>query len=51
VCVRARSVESLRSMLQTGTDRLPLPAVIIEPPPGQSRLDHDNIRGRDYYDN
>ena len=51
VCVRARSVESLRSMLQTGTDRLPLPAVIVEPPPAHSSLDHENIRGRDYYDN
>jgi transposase len=51
VCVRARSVESLRSMLQKGTDRLPLPAVIVEPPPGHSSVDHENIRGRDYYDN
>jgi hypothetical protein len=36
-------------MLQTGTDRLPLPSVIVEP--AHSSLDHENIRGSDYYDN
>lgn len=51
VCVRARSVENLRSILQKGTDRLPLPAAIVEPPPAPSNVPHENIRGRDYYDN
>ena len=51
MCVRARSVENLRSILQKGTDRLPLPTAIVEPPAALSNLPHENIRGRDYYDN
>ena len=36
---------SLRSMLEKGTDRLPLPAVIVAPPPAPSSLDHENVQG------
>lgn len=51
VVVRARSVDSIRSTLQKGTDRLPLPAVAVEPPPARPSLVHENVRGPRYYEN
>jgi transposase len=52
VIVRARSVENIRSILQKGTDRLPLPAaVVVDPPPARASLTHENVRGPGYYDN
>jgi hypothetical protein len=46
-----RSVENVRSILQKGTDRLPLPAVVVEPPSVHAQLVHENLRGPGYYDN
>lgn len=50
VVVRARTVDSLDSMLRKGLDRLPLPAVVVEPP-ATPTFHHENVRGPDYYDN
>jgi len=52
VIVRARSVDNIRSILQKGTDRLPLPAaVVVDPPPARPSLTHENVRGPGYYNN
>lgn len=50
VIVRARSVESVNSILRKGLDRLPLPAAVVDPPPAQPSLIHENVRGPEYYD-
>ncbi len=48
---RMRSVENVRSILMKGTDRLPLPAAVVEPPSTHAQLVHENLRGPGYYDN
>jgi transposase len=48
---RMRSVENVRSILMKGTDRLPLPAAVVEPPSAHAQLVHENLRGPGYYDN
>jgi transposase len=47
-CLRARaySVPSMDSILKNQLDRLPIPG----DPPAQGAVDHDNIRGADYFD-
>src|SRR5579872_2731768 len=47
-CLRARaySSASMDSILKNRLDRLPLPG----DPPAQTAVDHDNIRGADYFD-
>jgi transposase len=51
VVVRARSVDSVDSILRKGLDRMPLPVVVVDPPPTRPNLIHENVRGRNYYDN
>jgi transposase len=51
VILRARTVESIDSTLRKGLDRLPLPTGIVDPPPARPNVIHENVRGRDYYDN
>ncbi len=51
VVVRARSVDSVDSILRKGLDRMPLPAAVVEAPPARPNLLHENVRGRGYYDN
>ncbi len=51
VVVRARSVDSIDSILRKGLDRMPLPVVVVDPPPTRPNLIHENVRGRNYYDN
>jgi transposase len=48
---RMRSVENVRSILMKGTDRLPLPAAVVESPSAHAQLVHENLRGPGYYDN
>jgi hypothetical protein len=43
---RAYNFQSMDSILKNGLDRLPLPGA----PPSPSTVDHDNIRGADYFD-
>jgi transposase len=47
-CLRARAynLQSMDSILKNQLDRLPLPG----DPPARSTVDHDNIRGADYFD-
>jgi transposase len=47
-CLRARAYnfQSMDSILKSQLDRLPIPG----DPPVQSAVDHDNIRGADYFD-
>ena len=47
-CLRARAYnfQSMDSILKNQLDRLPLPG----DPPSRPVLDHDNIRGADYFD-
>jgi transposase len=47
-CLRARAYncQSMDSILKNQLDRLPLPG----DPPAQVAVDHDNIRGADYFD-
>ena len=45
VAVRARSYRHVESILKNGLDRLPLQAS----PPPPAPLQHENLRGRDYY--
>ena len=47
-CLRARAYncQSMDSILKNQLDRLPLPG----DPPTQPAVDHDNIRGADYFD-
>ena len=45
VAVRARSYRHVESILKNGLDRLPLQAS----PPPPAPLQHENVRGRDYY--
>lgn len=45
VAVQARSYRHVESILKKGLDRLPLP--VSTPPP--SPVQHENLRGRDYY--
>jgi transposase len=51
VVVRARTVDSLDSILRKGLDRLPLPGAVVEVPPAHPSLSHENVRGPGYYDN
>jgi hypothetical protein len=47
LALNACSYQSLKSMLERGLDRLP-----VEPtPPSRPPVEHDNIRGADYFDN
>ena len=47
LALKACSYQSLKSMLERGLDRLP-----VEPtPPSRPPVEHDNIRGADYFDN
>ena len=47
LALNACSYRSLKSMLERGLDRLP-----VEPtPPSRPPVEHDNIRGADYFDN
>jgi transposase len=47
LAMNACSYQSLKSILERGLDRLPL-----EPaPPSRSPVEHDNLRGADYFDN
>jgi hypothetical protein len=48
--VRARTVDSVDSILRKGLDRMPLP-VVVDPLPTRPSLIHENVRGRNYYDN
>ncbi len=43
---RAYNFQSMESILKNQLDRLPLPG----DPPDQRGVDHDNIRGTDYFD-
>jgi hypothetical protein len=43
---RAYNVQSVESILKNQLDRLPLPG----DPPVQPAVEHDNIRGADYFD-
>jgi transposase len=47
-CVRARAYnfQSMNSILKNQLDRLPIPG----DPPAQTAVEHDNIRGADYFD-
>ena len=47
-CLRARAYnfQSMDSILKNQLDRLP----ILGDPPAQGAVDHDNIRGADYFD-
>src|SRR3954468_21548017 len=47
-CLRARAYnyQSMDSILKNQLDRLPIPG----DPPAQTAVDHDNIRGADYFD-
>jgi transposase len=47
-CLRARAYnyQSMDSILKNQLDRLPLPG----DPPAQTGVEHDNIRGADYFD-
>ena len=47
-CLRARAYnfQSMDSILKNQLDRLPIPG----DPPTQPAVDHDNIRGADYFD-
>jgi transposase len=47
-CLRARAYnfQSMDSILKNQLDRLPLPGA----PPAQAAVEHDNIRGADYFD-
>jgi transposase len=47
-CLRARAYncQSMDSILKNQLDRLPLPG----DPPAQPAVDHENIRGADYFD-
>jgi hypothetical protein len=47
-CLRARAYncQSMDSILKNQLDRLPLPG----DPPIQSAVNHENIRGADYFD-
>ena len=47
-CLRARAYnfQSMYSILKSQLDRLPLPG----DPPVQAAVEHDNIRGADYFD-
>ncbi len=42
--IKARSVDSIRSILKTGLDR-----AFLDPEPEAEPLRHDNIRGRTYF--
>jgi len=42
--IKARSVDSIRSILKTGLDR-----AFLDPEPESEPLRHDNIRGRTYF--
>ena len=44
--MRAHSYRSVESILRTGLDRKPLPAVAASVP---AHPDHDNLRGPGYY--
>ena len=47
LALNACSYQSLKSMLERGLDSLP-----VEPaPPSRPPVEHDNIRGADYFDN
>ena len=43
--IQALTYKSIRSILKKGLDRLPLP----EPPPPAPSIQHDNIRGAQYF--
>jgi hypothetical protein len=47
-CLRARAYNapSMESILKNQLDRLPIPG----DPPAQNAVNHDNIRGADYFD-
>jgi hypothetical protein len=47
LALNACSYRSLKSILERGLDRLP----VESPPPRQPPVEHDNIRGADYFDN
>jgi hypothetical protein len=51
-CLRARAYncQSMDSILKNQLDRLPLPDPEGPPPPLQSAVNHENIRGADYFD-
>jgi transposase len=44
--MRAYNFQSVDSILKNQIDRLPIPG----DPPAQTAVDHDNIRGADYFD-
>ena len=46
LAVRARSYRHVESILKNSLDRIPVPA---KPPAAGPPVDHENIRGRDYY--
>ena len=48
VVVRARSYRNVKSILEKGLDRVPLPDLSDEPQPHQDEA-HENIRGPRYY--
>ena len=47
VAIGVRSYRQVESILRHGLDRLPLPAA--QPEPAKSPIDHENLRGPDYY--
>jgi transposase len=47
LALNACSYQSLKSMLERGLDRLP----VAPTPPSRPPVEHDNIRGADYFDN
>ena len=49
VIVRARTVLSVESILKKGLDRQPLPPSLMDPEPPRPTVQHENIRGPEYY--
>ncbi len=51
-CLRARAYnfQSMDSILKNQLDRLPVPEHATGDPPVPPAVDHDNIRGADYFD-
>lgn len=49
VIVRARTVHSVESILKKGLDGQPLPPSLTDPEPPRPTVQHENIRGPEYY--
>lgn len=49
VVVRARTVHSVESILKKGLDRQPLPPSLTAPEPPRPTVQHENVRGPEYY--